>query len=75
MKLHDNLTRRALLGTSVTTAAVLGLKIGQTGSAKAQSTLSGKVTYWGGLIFSEDANKLLKSTITTWGDEIGRAHV
>lgn len=71
MKLHDNLTRRALLGTSVTTAAVLGLKIGQTESAKAQSTLSGKVTYWGGLIFSEDANKLLKSTITTWGDANG----
>jgi multiple sugar transport system substrate-binding protein len=26
-----------------------------------------KLTYWGGLIFSDDANKLLSDTITAWG--------
>ena len=28
---------------------------------------SNKLTYWGGLIFSEDANKLLVDTINAWG--------
>jgi multiple sugar transport system substrate-binding protein len=26
-----------------------------------------KLTYWGGLIFSDDANKLLTDTINAWG--------
>lgn len=30
-----------------------------------------KLTYWGGLIFSDDANKLLVDTITAWGQANG----
>ncbi len=33
--------------------------------------LSGKLTYWGGLIFSEAANKLLVDTINKWGADNG----
>ena len=34
---------------------------------------SKKLTYWGGLIFSEDANKLLSDTIMAWGAANGVA--
>jgi multiple sugar transport system substrate-binding protein len=30
-----------------------------------------KVTYWGGLIFSDEANKLLEDTINAWGEANG----
>ena len=32
-----------------------------------------KLTYWGGLIFSDDANKLLTDTINDWGKKNGVA--
>lgn len=32
-------------------------------------TSTGKMTYWGGLIFSDDANNLLSSTIKEWGKQ------
>src|SRR3982751_5883832 len=32
-----------------------------------------KLTYWGGLIFSDDANKLLTDTINAWGAANGVA--
>jgi multiple sugar transport system substrate-binding protein len=50
-------TRRRVLGTSAARMAPASLQA------------SGKVTYWGGLIFSDDANKLLSDTITQWGKD------
>jgi multiple sugar transport system substrate-binding protein len=32
-------------------------------------TSTGKMTYWGGLIFSDDANNLLSSTVKEWGKQ------
>jgi multiple sugar transport system substrate-binding protein len=32
---------------------------------------SGKITYWGGLIFSDEANTLLTDTINQWGSDNG----
>src|SRR5947208_9700441 len=31
----------------------------------------GTFTYWGGLIFSDDANKMLEARIRKWGEEKG----
>jgi multiple sugar transport system substrate-binding protein len=56
-------SRRRVLATAasgVALAAATGLPM----PAIAQSR---KLTYWGGLIFSDDANKLLSDTITAWG--------
>lgn len=56
-------SRRKVLG-----AAAGGIALAAAGSfpmpAIAQSK---KLTYWGGLIFSDDANKLLTDTIMAWG--------
>lgn len=67
-------TRRRVLGTSAAGAAALA------GVGRLQESLAarmapallqggGKVTYWGGLIFSDDANKMLSDTITQWGKD------
>jgi multiple sugar transport system substrate-binding protein len=37
------------------------------GGSPAAVTASGKLTYWGGLIFSQEANDLLSNTIKDWG--------
>ncbi len=64
-----NWTRRKVLGT-----AASGLALAAAGGfpmpAIAQSK---KLTYWGGLIFSDDANKLLADTINAWGAANGVA--
>lgn len=68
------LSRRRLLGTSA--AAVTATAAGSTRfdamlAAKAAPAViqgSAKLTYWGGLIFSDDANNLLVDTINEWGD-------
>ena len=59
-------SRRRLLGAS---AGGLALGLGARGGAlAAPAVLKGtKLTYWGGLIFSDKANKLLVETITKWG--------
>jgi multiple sugar transport system substrate-binding protein len=36
-------------------------------AASGAITSTGKMTYWGGLIFSDEANKLLSDTIKAWG--------
>ena len=59
-------TRRRVLGTGAAGAAALAMGTSLSTPAKA---LSGKLTYWGGLIFSEDANNLLTDTINKWGDD------
>jgi multiple sugar transport system substrate-binding protein len=61
--MNQGLTRRALVAS--TAAAALAAP------AIAQPKLGGKVTYWGGLIFSDAANKLLTDTITAWGRQNG----
>lgn len=64
-------TRRSLLGGAVAGTAGLALSGGipsilTAKAAPAMLQAGGKFTYWGGLIFSDDANNLLKSTIEDW---------
>jgi multiple sugar transport system substrate-binding protein len=40
-------------------------------SAPAVIQGGGKLTYWGGLIFSDEANAMLEDTINAWGEENG----
>jgi ABC-type glycerol-3-phosphate transport system substrate-binding protein len=61
-------TRRRVLGAAAVSGAAIALGAGWSSPARA---LSGKLTYWGGLIFSEDANNLLVKTITDWGTANG----
>src|SRR5690242_6340076 len=61
-------TRRKVLGAGAAGAAALALGTSLSTTANA---LSGKLTYWGGLIFSEDANNLLTDTINKWGADNG----
>lgn len=56
-------SRRRVLGTAASGLA-LAAASGFPMPAIAQSK---KLTYWGGLIFSEDANNLLVETINAWG--------
>lgn len=56
-------SRRRVLGTAASGLA-LAAASGFPMPAIAQSK---KLTYWGGLIFSDDANKLLTDTINAWG--------
>ncbi len=69
------LSRRRFLGT--TSAAAVASTAGVSRldamlSAKAAPAVlqeSAKLTYWGGLIFSDDANNLLVDTINQWGED------
>lgn len=61
-------SRRRVLGTAAASGAALALGAGFGSPARAQS---GKLTYWGGLIFSEAANQLLSDTIMAWGQANG----
>jgi ABC-type glycerol-3-phosphate transport system substrate-binding protein len=63
-------TRRRVLGAGAAGAAALAMGTALSTPARSQG-LSGKVTYWGGLIFSEAANNLLVETITKWGQDNG----
>jgi ABC-type glycerol-3-phosphate transport system substrate-binding protein len=58
-----NWSRRRVLATAASGVA-LAAASGFPMPALAQSR---KLTYWGGLIFSDDANKLLVDTINAWG--------
>lgn len=62
-------TRRQALGAGAATALAVGAKR----SALAQpATIRGtRLTYWGGLIFSDRANRLLVETINKWGQDNG----
>ncbi|HET9658701.1 MAG TPA: extracellular solute-binding protein [Thermomicrobiales bacterium] len=70
-----HISRRRFLGT--TTAAAGAAALGSTRltemlSAKAAPAVlqeKAKLTYWGGLIFSDDANNLLTDTINQWGED------
>jgi ABC-type glycerol-3-phosphate transport system substrate-binding protein len=55
-------TRRRVLG-----AAAGGLALTATSLRGPVAAQGNKLTYWGGLIFSDDANNLLVETINAWG--------
>lgn len=57
-------TRRRVLGAA---ASGLALAAGSSFLARPAFAQGTKLTYWGGLIFSEDANNLLVETINAWG--------
>jgi ABC-type glycerol-3-phosphate transport system substrate-binding protein len=62
-------SRRRLLKT-----AASGLALAAASSFPMPAIAQGKkLTYWGGLIFSDDANKLLTDTINAWGAANGVA--
>lgn len=63
-------TRRKVLGAAAASTAAIALGAGLAAPARAQGK---KLTYWGGLIFSDDANKLLVDTINDWGAKNGVA--
>ena len=65
-RMTNGWTRRRVLGAGAAGAAALAMGTSLSTPARAQS-LSGKLTYWGGLIFSEAANNLLVETINAWG--------
>lgn len=60
-------SRRKVLGAAASVGALAASGALFT-PAIAQSR---KLTYWGGLIFSDEANKLLTDTITAWGQANG----
>ncbi len=75
MKRAPKLSRRHVLGglAGGTSALALGGTKGITGilaAKKAPATIQGStsLTYWGGLIFSEDANNMLVEEINAWGE-------
>ncbi|HEV2516005.1 MAG TPA: extracellular solute-binding protein [Devosia sp.] len=58
----------------VLTTAASGLALAAASSFPMPAIAQGKkLTYWGGLIFSDDANKLLTDTINAWGAANGVA--
>jgi multiple sugar transport system substrate-binding protein len=65
-----NWTRRKVLGAAAASGAAIALSTGFPAPAIAQGK---KLTYWGGLIFSDDANTLLTDTINKWGQDNGVA--
>ncbi|WP_293853953.1 extracellular solute-binding protein [uncultured Alsobacter sp.] len=72
MTAHFAWTRRHILKTSVAGAAAALTAGRATSSLAAPALVKGsKLTYWGGLIFSDKANKLLVDTINKWGADNG----
>ena len=72
------LTRRRIVQGAAGGALALGGTAGRgrlheaLAAKKAPAVLQGgKFTYWGGLIFSDDANNMLVAEIEKWGDENG----
>src|SRR5262245_2658055 len=64
-------SRRRMMGAA---AAAGALGAARETRAQAPAVLRGtKLTYWGGLIFSDKANKLLVDTINKWGADNGVA--
>ena len=66
-------TRRRVLGTSAAGAGAAVVGAGRLQEmlaahmAPATIQSGAKITYWGGLIFSDEANALLEQTINDWG--------
>ncbi len=72
MARHEGWTRRRVLKTSLAGAAAAMGAGGLRSALAAPALVKGsKLTYWGGLIFSDKANKLLVDTINKWGADNG----
>jgi multiple sugar transport system substrate-binding protein len=73
----SGLSRRKFLGGVAGGSAALALgssRLSEALAAKSAPAViqsGGKLTYWGGLIFSDDANNLLVNTINKWGKDNG----
>jgi multiple sugar transport system substrate-binding protein len=63
------LNRRALLGGAA--AGALALGAGSSAIAQPAVRRGTRLTFWGGLIFSERANRLVVDTVTKWGQDNG----
>jgi len=73
MKQRRNWTRRGVLGAAagVLAGSVAGSMPLRSALAAPMIAKGSKITYWGGLIFSDAANKLLVDTINKWGADNG----
>ena len=71
MQNSANWTRRRVLGASLAGAALLGTSRFTTSLAAPAIQKGSKLTFWGGLIFSDAANKLLADTVNKWGADNG----
>lgn len=81
MSRGNQISRRRLVGSTGMAGAAAALgggaglgRLSETIAAKRAPAViqgSGKITYWGGLIFSEAANDLLVETINAWGADNG----
>ena len=71
--LRSSRTRRQVIGGIAAGAAGSSLLPGILAARKAPALIQGggRLTYWGGLIFSEEANQLLTDTINQWGSDNG----
>lgn len=73
-KTSDTQTKAGWSRRRVLTTAASGLALAAASSFPMPAIAQGKkLTYWGGLIFSDDANKLLTDTINAWGAANGVA--
>lgn len=73
-KTSDTQTKAGWSRRRVLTTAASGLALAAASSFPMPAVAQGKkLTYWGGLIFSDDANKLLTDTINAWGAANGVA--
>lgn len=68
---EPSLHRRSLLRSAVAAIGLAAIAMPVGTVAQDRPFAGSKITYWGGMIFSEDANKLLVNTITAWGEANG----
>ncbi|WDR01281.1 extracellular solute-binding protein [Devosia algicola] len=67
-----NWSRRQVLGVAVSAMALTtGISAFSPAMAQDKPFDGSKLTYWGGLIFADEANKLLVDTINQWGADNG----
>lgn len=66
---HHTISRRKFMSATAGVALAVGA-VPLFASAQSPK-LSGKLTFWGGLIFSDEANKLLHDAVTAWGEASG----
>ena len=71
MPRNRNWTRRRMLGTALAAGVGAGLPGLRPALAAPALVKGSKLTFWGGLIFSDKANKLLVETIRKWGADNG----
>jgi multiple sugar transport system substrate-binding protein len=68
---QGNWTRRRVLGASLAGAALIGTSRLTTALAAPAIKKGSHLTFWGGLIFSDEANKFLTDSVNKWGADNG----